>query len=61
MTKKRTLEEMQKITLYLSLDQILAMDRIRAKRLKAGAKLGEVDKSKLIREAIEVLIKKEGV
>jgi hypothetical protein len=51
----------KKITMYLSLDHILALERIRTKRLQAGADLGAVDKSKLIREAIDTLIEKEGV
>jgi hypothetical protein len=51
----------KKITMYLSLDHILALERVRTKRLQAGADLGSVDKSKLIREAIDTLIKTEGV
>ena len=51
----------KRMNLFLELDQILLLERIRAKRLQEGAELGEVDKSKLIREAIELLVKHEGV
>ena len=51
----------KKVTLYLSLDHIFALDRVRTKRLREGAELGDVDKSKLIREAIDLLVKKEKV
>jgi len=51
----------RKVTLYLDLDHILLMDEIRTKRLKAGAKLSEVEKSRLMREALELLGKQEGL
>jgi hypothetical protein len=51
----------RKVTLYLSLDHILALERVRTKRLQAGADLGEVDRTKLIREGIGLLVEKEGV
>ena len=51
----------KKITMYLSLDHILALERVRTKRLQEGADLGDVDKSKLIREAVDLLVEKEGV
>lgn len=38
-----------------------AIDRIRAKRLKTGRKLGEVDKSSLMRETFDLLTEKGGV
>lgn len=50
-----------KVTLYLDLDHILLMDEIRAKRLKAGASLSAVEKSRLMREALDLLGKKEGL
>lgn len=50
-----------KVTLYIREDQMFALEDIRRKRLKAGAKLGEIDKSKLMREAIDLLIKKEHI
>jgi len=50
-----------KVTLYITPEQILALEDIRRKRLKAGAKLSEIDKSKLMREAIGLLIKQEGI
>jgi hypothetical protein len=65
MVKKRATPEDQgeyvKVTHYIRLDQVPALDRPRAKRLSAGRKLGEVDKSSLMREAIDMLLKKEGV
>ncbi len=59
--KKATDADLVKVTHYITTDQIIAIDRIRAKRLKAGKKLGEVDKSSLMREALDLLIKTEGV
>ncbi len=50
-----------KVTHYITMDQVLAMDRIRAKRIGAGKSLGEVDKSRLMREALDLLIKQENV
>jgi hypothetical protein len=50
-----------KVTHYIRRDQVGAMDRIRAKRLEAGAELRDVDKSCLLREAIDLLVKQEKV
>ena len=50
-----------KVTHYITMDQVLAMDRIRAKRIGEGKSLGEVDKSRLMREALDLLIKQENV
>ena len=50
-----------KVTLYIRPDQVFGLEDIRRKKLKAGAKLGDVDKSKLMREALDLLMKKEGV
>ncbi len=50
-----------KVTHYIRRDQVGAMDRIRAKRLEAGAELRDVDKSCLMREAIDLLVKQEKV
>ncbi len=50
-----------KVTHYIRRDQVGAMDRIRAKRLEAGAELRAVDKSCLMREAIDLLVKQEKV
>jgi hypothetical protein len=57
--KETPVEDNIKVTLYIRHDQMFALEDIRTKRLKAGAKLGDVDKSKLMREAIDLLIKKE--
>lgn len=59
--KKKAGPDMVKVTHYVKRDHVIALDRVRAKRLQAGARLGDVDKSKLIREAIDLLIKKERV
>jgi hypothetical protein len=48
-----------KVTHYIRRDQVGALDRIRAKRLEAGAELKEVDKSSLLREAIDLLVKQQ--
>lgn len=50
-----------KVTHYIRRDQVGALDRIRAKRLEAGAELKDVDKSSLMREAIDLLVKQEKV
>ena len=50
-----------KVTHYIRRDQVGALDRIRAKRLEAGAELKDVDKSSLMREAIDLLVKQENV
>ena len=50
-----------KVTHYIRRDQVGALDRIRAKRLEAGAELRDVDKSCLMREAIDLLVKQEKV
>jgi hypothetical protein len=57
--KEKPVEDNIKITLYIRSDQMFALEEIRTKRLKAGAKLGDVDKSKLMREAIDLLIRRE--
>lgn len=59
--RKRASPDLVKVTHYITRDHVIALDRVRAKRLQAGAKLGDVDKSRLIREAIDLLIKREGV
>ena len=58
---KATEEELVKVTHYITVSQMLALDRVRAKRIIKGARLGQVDKSRLIREALDLLIEKEGV
>lgn len=58
---KATDEELIKVTHYITVDQVVAIDSIRAKRLKTGARLSEVDKSSLMREALDLLIKKEKI
>ena len=50
-----------KVTHYIRRDQVGGLDRIRAKRLEAGAELKDVDKSSLLREAIDLLVKQEKV
>ncbi len=59
--KKATDEEMIKVTHYIAVRHVVGIDSIRAKRLKDGARLSEVDKSSLMREALDLLIEKEGV
>lgn len=59
--KKATEADLVKVTHYITTDQVIAMDRIRGKRLKAGKRLSEIDKSSIMREALDLLIKKEGV
>ncbi len=59
--QKRDTSQDVRQTFYIFKAQILALDRIRAKRLEAGAGFGEVDRSSLAREAIDLLIKREGV
>lgn len=61
MAKKKIEEGRHKVTMYLSTSQILSMDRIKAKRMLSGASLSDVERTKLIREGIDMLIKKEGV
>ena len=58
---KKASPDLVKVTHYIRRDHVIALDRVKAKRLRAGARLGEVDKSRLIREAIDLLIKQEGV
>jgi len=58
-TKDKPSNDNIKITLYIRHDQMFALEEIRTKRLKAGARLGDVDKSKLMREAIDLLIRRE--
>ena len=53
--KTRITESYQKVTIFLSNNDIEILEKIRAQRLKAGCKRSEVDKSKLIREAIQLL------
>ncbi len=50
-----------KLTLNLSRSSVAALDRIRAKRLERGASRREVQPSRLIEEAVELLKKKEGI
>lgn len=59
--KPSTLDEKIKATFYLTTGHQITLDLIRAKRLKAGMRLGEVDKSALVREAIDLLAENEGV
>lgn len=59
--KKGAKEERVKMTIHLGLECFLGLDRIKAKRLRAGASLSEVSKSALIEEAVEDLLKKEKV
>ena len=49
------------MTLYITPEQMFALEDIRRKRLRAGVKPIDTDKSKLMREAIDLLIKKEGI
>ena len=59
--RKRPSSDLVKVTHYVTREHVIALDRVRAKRLQAGARLGDVDKSRLIREAIELLIKQERI
>ena len=56
---KEKREDFLKISLYIRSDQMFALEDIRRKRLERGARLGDVDKSKLMREALDLLLKKE--
>ncbi len=58
-SQKINAEDAVKITLYIRQDQMFALEDIRRKRIEAGASLGEVDKSKLMREALDGLIESE--
>jgi hypothetical protein len=58
---EKATEENIKVTLYIRQDQMFGLEDIRRKKLKAGAKLGDVDKSKLMREALDLLIEREAV
>ncbi len=49
--------KMEPTSFYVSKIQLLALDRIRAERIEAGAGFGEVNRSSLVREAIDLLIK----
>jgi hypothetical protein len=49
------------VTNYIRRDQIGAIDRIRAKRIEGGERPGKADKSSVIRDAIDLLSKQEGV
>ena len=60
-TETKSKADKIKVTHYIRRDQVGAMDRIRAKRLEAGAELRDVDKSSLMREAIDLLVKQEKV
>ena len=57
--KGKPKEDNIKVTLYITANQMFALEDIRRKRLKGGLPLGEVDKSKLMREALDLLIEKE--
>ena len=54
-------EDRIKATLYIYKRQMFALEDIRRKRIEGGADPGTVDKSKLMREAVDLLIKKEKV
>jgi hypothetical protein len=59
--KETVPNDRQKVTLYITKEQMFALEDIRRKRIRAGARLSEVDKSSLMREAVDLLMKKEGV
>ena len=45
--------KLQKVTIYLPLEQLVKLERIRLKRLEHGAR---VDRSSLVQEAIDALV-----
>lgn len=53
--------DMIKVTHYVTKQHVIGIDRVRAKRLEAGARLSDVDKSSLMREALDLLLEREGV
>lgn len=60
-SEKKESEDHTKVTLYIRTDQIFALEDIRRKRIIAGAKLGNVDKPKLMREAVDLPMEKENI
>jgi len=58
---KNAASEMIKVKFHITREQVIALDRIGAKSLQAGANLSEVDKSTLMGEAINLLVKPERV
>lgn len=54
-TESKITESFTKVTIFLSNEDIETLENIRKKRLEKGIKRSEVDKSKLIREAINLL------
>ena len=60
-TPKINTEDAVKITLYIRQDQMFSLEDIRRERIQAGTSLGAVDKSKLMREALDMFIKKNKV
>jgi hypothetical protein len=53
--------ERVRITHYVNRKHMLMLDRIRLKRMEEGASPSEADKSRLIREAIDLLAKQENM
>ena len=50
-----------KATYYITEDQNLALDKIRLKYISEGSARNEVDKSSLVRKALDLLIKQEKI
>ena len=48
-------------TYYIRNDQNLTLDKIRLKYISKGSPRNAVDKSSLVRKALDLLIKKEGI
>jgi len=59
--KKKRKVGLTKGTFYIHPDHLLMLDKVRIKRIEAGAARGEVDKSSLVREAIEILAKQHKI
>jgi len=59
--KKERKVDLVKATFYLRPDHLILLDKIRLKRIEDGAERGEVDKSSLVREAIEILAKQHKI
>ena len=61
MPKENDLKQKHKIAMYLTTEQLLNLVKIKAKRMFAGASLSGVERTRLIREGIDLLIQKEGI
>ena len=54
-------ESLVKATYYITEDQNLALDRIRLKYISGGTPRNKIDKSSLVRKALDLLIKQEKI